>query len=426
MVDVIDRFSMYLWAQSQNMPLSPGILWTRVGKSFKKSIMRAGTSFGAMQWLYYIQATECFDKNGNRVQLQHHYFNDEHSECGYQPDGFAIIDGEYVFYEYLGNICHIIWFILTIYLGCAFHPDCCVPDEDIPGAETKRDTWNTKKKFMESRGRLVVMRECVWKQQIKQLPIVETDMPRILMNDNEQSLLNAIENGDVFGFCTVDVTTPQEIIEERKAAGFLFPPIIRRMVIEEQHLSDFTKQQFQNQNRKLKNEETVVQTYNGTQVFVMTEMVRVWMKMGLKISNVTQFIQYIPGKTLLPFTQKVTKMRVQATYEKDEAKATTAKLYGNSGNSLCHIVYMICEFLVGYGKCGENVERYTNTKIAYTAEELRKEDAKALFRDYEEFLDENGIPVAYEIKMARPSIEDVKPVHVSVCILQWSKILFLK
>ena len=87
---------------------------------------------------------------------------------------------------------------------------------------------------------------------------------------------------------------------------------------------------------------------------------------------------------------------------------------------------MICEFLVGYGKCGENVERYTNTKIAYTAEELRKEDAKALFRDYEEFLDENGIPVAYEIKMARPSIEDVKPVHVSVCILQWSKILFLK
>ena len=94
---------MYLWSESQDMPLSPGIWWTRVGRGFNKRVMKAGTSLGAMQWLYYIQATECFDKNGNRVQLQHAYFNDEHVECGHKPDGFAIIDGEYVFYEYFGN-----------------------------------------------------------------------------------------------------------------------------------------------------------------------------------------------------------------------------------------------------------------------------------------------------------------------------------
>ena len=184
---------------------------------------------------------------------------------------------------------------------------------------------------MESRGRLVVMRECVWKQKIKQIPMMETDMPRILQNDNEETLLDAIESGDVFGFCTVDVSTPLNIINERKAAGFLFPPIIKRMVIEEQHMSDYTKQQFENQRRKLKKDETVVQTYHADQIFVMTEMVRVWMKMGLKISNITEFVQYIPGKTLLPFTQKVTRMRIEATYEKDESKALTAKLYGNAG-----------------------------------------------------------------------------------------------
>ena len=103
------------------------------------------------------------------------------------------------------------------------------------------------------------------------------------------------------------------------------------MVIEEQHMSDYTKQQFENQRRKLKKDETVVQTYHADQIFVMTEMVRVWMKMGLKISNITEFVQYIPGKTLLPFTQKVTRMRIEATYEKDESKALTAKLYGNAG-----------------------------------------------------------------------------------------------
>ena len=206
---------------------------------------------------------------------------------------------------------------------------------------------------MESRGRLVVMRECVWQEQLKQLPMIQTDMPRILLNDNETSLLSAIETGEVFGFITCDISTPVEIIQERKASGYLFPPIIRRMVINEENLSSFTKQQFQDQKRKLKNDETVVQTYNASGIFAMTEMVRVWMKMGLKISNVKEFVQYIPGKTLLPFTQKVTKMRCEATYEKDEAKATTAKLYGNSGKLTTYRSYdMVILFkdMVSVGK----------------------------------------------------------------------------
>ena len=85
------------------------------------------------------------------------------------------------------------------------------------------------------------------------------------------------------------------------------------------------------EDRKLTKSHSLIQCYNAKQIFVMTEMVRVWLRMGLKVTNITQFVQYIPGKALLPFVEKVTKMRVDATYEKDEAKATTAKLFGNSG-----------------------------------------------------------------------------------------------
>ena len=184
---------------------------------------------------------------------------------------------------------------------------------------------------MESNGQLVTMRECVWKQEVKQLRNVDTVMARILEDDTEESLLNAIENGSVFGFVTVDVSTPQHIIDERLSCGFLFPPVIRRLVIEEDHLSEFMKQRMVAEDRKLSNTHSLVQCYNAKQIFVMTEMVRVWLRMGLKITNITQFVQYIPGKALLPFVEKVTKMRVDATYEKDEAKATTAKLFGNSG-----------------------------------------------------------------------------------------------
>ena len=52
----------------------------------------------------------------------------------------------------------------------------------------------------------------------------------------------------------------------------------------------------------------------------MTPLIEFYLKLGLEISNVTQFVQYIPGKVLEPFTKKVYNMRCQATREKDEAK----------------------------------------------------------------------------------------------------------
>ena len=93
----------------------------------------------------------------------------------------------------------------------------------------------------------------------------------------------------------------------------------------------------------------------------MTEMVRVWIKMGMKISNITQFIQYIPGKVLLPFTEKVTAMRCEATYEKDEAKSLTAKLYGNSGELILtydsyHMIHRLWKM---FGRC-HSLYKYTS------------------------------------------------------------------
>ena len=184
---------------------------------------------------------------------------------------------------------------------------------------------------MMSHGKLVTIRECQWKLEVKNHAQIQTIIPRILLKDNEATLLAAIENGSVFGFVTCDVRTPLSIIKDREEAGFLFPHIIKRMTIEDAHLSNFMREKFVADERKLGSSPSLIQAYNAEQIFVLTEMVRVWMRIGSKISNITQFVQYVPGKTLLPFVEKVTRMRCEATYENDEAKATTAKLYGNSG-----------------------------------------------------------------------------------------------
>ena len=53
---------------------------------------------------------------------------------------------------------------------------------------------------MQSRGRLIVMRECEWRDLIKRIQRPKTHMHNILEKDTEYSLLNAIKEGSIFGF----------------------------------------------------------------------------------------------------------------------------------------------------------------------------------------------------------------------------------
>ena len=68
------------------------------------------------------------------------------------------------------------------------------------------------------------MRECKWKKMKASIGSFPTEMARILENDNESSLLNAIQKDEVFGFVVADIETPQDLIDSY--GSFLFPPVI--------------------------------------------------------------------------------------------------------------------------------------------------------------------------------------------------------
>lgn len=174
------------------------------------------------------------------------------------------------------------------------------------------------------------MRECEWKAKLASLANVDTKMGNILVEDNQESFLEAIADGKVWGFAVCDVNTPHHIAKSMADNGFIFPPVIQRMEIDETLMSNYMKSRFIEEHRKMTTE-TVVQTFNCQQQLLMTPLLQKYMAMGLKVHNVTKFIQFVPGKALEPFAHKVYSMRCEATYEKDESKACTAKLFGNSG-----------------------------------------------------------------------------------------------
>ena len=83
------------------------------------------------------------------------------------------------------------------------------------------EKWEAKKKRLLSKGvKIELMRECDWLKLLETDPNVsrmETRMPRILQNDTEESLLEAIKNDKVFGFAKCDVRTdPQDIAKMEK------------------------------------------------------------------------------------------------------------------------------------------------------------------------------------------------------------------
>ena len=392
----IDCNSMYLWGEDQILPLTPGVEWKLKGKRFEKVHMSSQCSLKAMQWLYSEQESErCRDKNGNKIQMEHAYFQGEKIIFNEKVDGYAFFDDRHHVWEFNGCYWH----------GC----EQCYPDwlKKASLAEIERKAnWYLKMAKLEDNNCIIhVMIEHDYTPDES----IQTQMPRILLKDTQETLLEAIRTGEVFGFVTCSVRTPEHLIQKFQDSSFLFPPVIQKTEITEDLIGPFMKAKMMEQERKA-GRRTLIQTYHGDNLLLMTPLVQFYLENGMEIHNITSFIQYIPGRGLAPFVEKVVSMRVAATYEKDDAKQLTAKLFGNSG----------------YGKCAEDVEKHSNTCLIPAGKDISQWLKRVLYKDHCVIDNEEGEAGAFEITCDKSNIEDSKPVHIGVCILQWSKLIFLK
>lgn len=297
-----DVNAMYLGTQMQPMPLTPGIEWVLKNQTFKKRSLQPGVSFKSLQWLYFVQATLF-----KGIQIQHAYHRGEKTFNGQKVDGYVYFNRRHFFLEFN---------------GCFYHGHCKYHDQ------IKQDKWNAKANELRKLGQVISINECEWDRF--KCPAIPTQMPRILYKDDQTSLLEGIKTGELYGFATCDVETPVSIQAEFEEAGFLFPFLIKKMELNEEHLSPYMHERFIEREQKFKST-TTVQCYNAKQIFLHTSLIQFYLSRGLKISNISHFIQYIGGCALKPFADQITQMRKDATYANDETKSLTSKLYGNSG-----------------------------------------------------------------------------------------------
>ena len=72
------------------------------------------------------------------------------------------------------------------------------------------------------------------------------------------------------------------------------------------------------------------------------------------------------------------------------------------------------------------MRRHKNHTLVTDTKKLYKQMAKPRFLTSTEILNEDGEPEAWEVAKKKKTIYDDKPVHFSLAILQYSKLLFLR
>ena len=172
------------------------------------------------------------------------------------------------------------------------------------------------------------MRECEWKRELETMLKPPTQMGRILHTDTPETLLNAIVNDEVFGFVRCDVETPKDIIEAFDE--YLFPPLFCRMQITPDMVSEYMYNRMI-EDDNMRQPTTIVQRYNAKGIFLMTPLVQFYIKRGMKVSNITEFKQYIGGEVFEEFVETCYVERVAAEEAKDKTKANTIKNVQNNG-----------------------------------------------------------------------------------------------
>ena len=179
-------------------------------------------------------------------------------------------------------------------------------------------------------GSITVMKECEWAKILPQIQHIPTRFPRILYPmEGLQVLISGIQTGELYGFLYCDLDCDDELIDHLKDQNFA--PIFTKVDLTDEHLSEYMHERYSHAGKSLK-QRSLIQTFRAKDQLIHTCLAKYYLELGMKIKNIRWFSQYLGERSIKPFIDKVVNMRIEAT-GKDETKANTAKIIGNSGKN---------------------------------------------------------------------------------------------
>jgi hypothetical protein len=222
----------------------------------------------------------------------------------------------------------------------------------------------------------------------------------------EEELLEKIREKEIRGFIKATFETPPELQKFYDQ----FPVIFRKADLERHHAGPMMEEVLKKMKLHKRPTNELISCHNGEQIFVSTSLARYYMKLGLKVSNVTLVAQYTFTKALRPFVKRASDMRMRATTNHE-------KLLGNLAKSLV---------VSTYGRTILNPNHFTQTKVV-NANKLIKHAYGGNFM-YCEYVGKvnGGKQDIFEVKKRPKNLHFKTPIQIAASILNNSKELMLR
>ena len=296
-------------------------------------------------------------------------------------------------------------------MGCFYHYFPCqearpsLTEEDIERGNKKREMDQMRKQYIKEKGyKFVEMWECEWWNLYKTTTCVKQHLRESFPYKRplrEESLLEQIKSGKLFGYVQCDIEVPEELKD--KFANF--PPIFKKTNVCRHDIGSLMKDYAEKEGLLCQPRKRLFSSVfleNGT---LITNLLLFYLDLGLVCKKIYRFVEYIPIKSFNNFVQSA----VNARREGDEnpnssVVAETMKLLGNSSYG-----YQIMD------RSRHTVMKYSNAEKTHGAINTK------FFKRLDHINDQ-----LYEVELAKAEIEHREPIIVGFFILQYAKLRMLE
>ena len=192
--------------------------------------------------------------------------------------------------------------------------------------------WNDQTRDDERRdgilanhGTLIKIKGCEW-ERIKRYGLPPGGISPFLHREriSKDDIVNAIYNKKVTGFVLCDIVPTAAA---KKYEDINWPPIFKRDSIEYEELSEWLKNEISPRGFP---KASLVQSMSAEKILLHTALLAFYLKNGFEVSEIYTFIEYEAAECFKDFQNTLYELRVQATVENNNAKASAAKLTGNA------------------------------------------------------------------------------------------------
>ena len=173
--------------------------------------------------------------------------------------------------------------------------------------------------------------ECEWKKMLKQPHIaafvknIKSAQPKIQLNF--EKILQGVQNDQLYGFLFVDIYTPEHLKEKYSD----FPMIIKNVMVSRNDQSPYMKEVAEKNDYLKKPRKTLISSYFGINHFVSSNMPKFYLKMGLVVTRIYEFIEFYLEACFKELAEEFVETRRKRDRNPDlQVVALTKKLIGMS------------------------------------------------------------------------------------------------